>query len=136
MSMSPAIALVPYLGTVDDGLNPWLRLQPSERRRLAMQAARERDTAALWGLTEAWLHADPRHRTVAASTTKNYRTGLRHLLDAWRQEDLLRSGRNPRRARANTPHPSTSSDRPRRGHTARRRRSHARYRRRWRRLRS
>ncbi len=90
MSMSPAIALVPYLGTADDGLNPWLRLHPSERRRLAMQAARERDAAALWGLTEAWLHADPRRGTVAAGTTKNYRTGLRHLLDAWRQDDLLR----------------------------------------------
>jgi len=55
-----------------------------------MRAARERDTAALWGLTEAWLHADPRHGTVATGTTKNYRTGLHHLLDAWHQEDLLR----------------------------------------------
>jgi len=90
MSLSPAIALVPYLGAADDGLNPWLRLHPSERRRLAMQAARERDAAALWGLTDAWLHTDPRHGTVAAGTTKNYRTGLRHLLDAWRQEDPLR----------------------------------------------
>jgi len=90
MSVSPAIALVPYLGTADDGLNPWLRLQPAERRRLAMQAAHERDAPALWGLTEAWLCADPRHGTVAAGTTKNYRTDLRHLLDAWDQEDLLR----------------------------------------------
>ena len=90
MSMPPAIALVSYLGAADDGLNPWLRFQPAERRRLAMQAAHERDAAALWGLTEAWLHADPRHGTVAAGTTKNYRTGLRHLMDAWGQEDLLR----------------------------------------------
>ncbi len=90
MSMSPATALVPYLGAADDGLNSWLRLHPSERRRLAMQAARERDATALWGLTEAWLHADPCHGTVAAGTTKNDRTGLRHLVDAWDQEDLLR----------------------------------------------
>ncbi len=90
MSISPAIALVPYLGTDDDGLNPWLRLHPSERRRLAMQAAHERNATALWGLTEAWLCANPRCGPVAASTTKNYRTGLRYLLDAWRHEDLLR----------------------------------------------
>jgi len=55
-----------------------------------MQAAHERDAPALWGLTEAWLCADPRRRLVAAGTTKNDRTGLRHLLDAWDQEDLLR----------------------------------------------
>jgi len=90
MSLSPATALVSYLGTADDGLNPWLRLQPVGRRRLAMQAAHERDATALWGLTEAWLRADPRHGAIAASTTKNDRTGLRHLLDAWSQEDLLR----------------------------------------------
>jgi len=90
MSVSPATALVPYLGTADDGLSPWLRLHPSERRRLAMQAAHERDATALWGLTEAWLCADPRRGPVAAGTTKNDRTGLRHLLDAWGQEDLLR----------------------------------------------
>jgi len=90
MSVFPATALVPYLGTADDGLNPWLRLHPSERRRLAMQAAHERDTTALWGLTEAWLSADSRRGPVAAGTTKNYRTGLRHLLNAWGQEDLLR----------------------------------------------
>ncbi len=90
MSMSPASALVPYLGAAADGLTPWLRLHPSERRRLAMQAARERDITALWGLTEAWLHTDPRHGTIATGTTKNYRTGLRHLMDAWGQEDLLR----------------------------------------------
>jgi len=34
MSMPPATALVSYLGAADDGLNPWLRFQPAERRRL------------------------------------------------------------------------------------------------------
>ncbi len=65
MAVSPATALVPYLGTADDGLNPWLRPHPSERRRLVMQAAHERDTTALWGLTEAWLSAASRRGPVA-----------------------------------------------------------------------
>ena len=37
-----------------------------------------------------WLSAASRRGPVAAGTTKNYRTGLRHLLDAGRQKDLLR----------------------------------------------
>src|SRR2546423_4914958 len=55
MSAAPCAALVPYLGHGDDGAAAWARLAPGERRRTAMQAARDHDGPTLWSLTEAWL---------------------------------------------------------------------------------
>ena len=57
MSAQLSTALVPYLGPGDDGATACLRLSPAERRRTAMQAARDHDTAILWSLTEAWLRS-------------------------------------------------------------------------------
>ncbi len=52
---SPSTALVHYLGTGNDGATAWLRMPRSDRRRIAMRAAREKDAGTLWSLTEAWL---------------------------------------------------------------------------------
>jgi len=90
-SPSPSTALVPYLGTGADGAAAWLRLPRSDRRRIAMQAAREKDEAALWSLTGAWLRTFSKAgATVAPSTVRSYRAGLAQVLAAWHEEDLLR----------------------------------------------
>ena len=57
MSALPATALVPYLGPGEDGALAWLHLSPAARRRTAMQAAHDHDSATLWSLTEAWLRS-------------------------------------------------------------------------------
>jgi integrase/recombinase XerC len=47
-------ALVRYTGDLVSRSRDWSTLQGDERRR-AVQAARDRDTEALWSLTEAYL---------------------------------------------------------------------------------
>lgn len=58
----------------------WHRLEPDERRRLATAAARDRDAAALWLLTEAHLAT---HGRASASTRSNYERAIRRLVEAW-----------------------------------------------------
>ena len=90
MSAAPSVALVPYLGSGDEGMAAWARLAPGERRRAAMQAARDHDGATLWSLTEAWLRTfGPAGATVAPSTVRSYRCGVHALLVAWTEQDLL-----------------------------------------------
>src|SRR5437764_147007 len=57
MSVVPCVALVPYLGSDDEGATAWARLAPAERRRTAMQAACDHDRATLWSLTEPGMRA-------------------------------------------------------------------------------
>jgi len=93
MSAQLSTALVPYLGPGDDGATAWLRLSPAERRRTAMQAARDHDTAILWSLTEAWLRSFGRvGAAVSPATIRGYRTGVHALLHAWTKEDVLHPG--------------------------------------------
>ena len=91
MSAAPCAALVPYLGHGDDGAAAWARLAPGERRRTAMQAARDHDGPTLWSLTEAWLRTfGMAGATVASGTVRSYRCGVHALLEAWTTQDLLR----------------------------------------------
>ena len=93
MSAPLSTALVPYLGPGDDGATAWLRLVPAERRRTAMQAARDHDAATLWSLTEAWLRSFGRvGAAVSPATIRSYRAGVHVLLGAWTKEDPLRPG--------------------------------------------
>ncbi len=66
-----------------------------ELRRLAAEAARDRDAEALWALTEAHLtlHGSAGSR-VSLHTLTAYRRGLNDLLGAWQGENLLRPRRN------------------------------------------
>ena len=83
MSAAPSLALVPYLGSGEEGVAAWARLAPGERRRTAMQAARDHDGATLWSLTEAWLRTfGPAGATVAPATVRSYRCGVHALLAA------------------------------------------------------
>jgi integrase/recombinase XerC len=91
MSTAPCHALIPYLGHGDDGAIAWSRLAPSDRRRTAMQAARDHDRATLWSLTEAWLRTfSAAGASISAGTVRSYRCGVSSLLVAWASQDLLR----------------------------------------------
>ncbi len=70
-------------------------LSEDELRRLAAEAARDRDAEALWALTEAHLtlHGSAGSR-VSRHTLAAYRRGLNDLLGAWQGEKLLRPRRN------------------------------------------
>jgi integrase/recombinase XerC len=55
-----------------------------------MQVAHAHDATTLWSLTEAWLRSfSPAGAAVSPATIRSYRTGVRVLLEAWRQQDLL-----------------------------------------------
>ncbi len=88
---SPPTAMVPFLGSGNEGADAWLRMHTSERRRVAMRAAREKDRGTLWSLTEAWLRTfSMAGATIAKKTIANHHLGVRRLLEAWAREDLLK----------------------------------------------
>lgn len=70
-------------------------MSEDELKRLAAEAARDRDAEALWALTEAHLtlHGSAGSR-VSRHTLAAYRRGLNDLLKAWQGENLLRPRRN------------------------------------------
>jgi integrase/recombinase XerC len=70
-------------------------MSEDELKRLAAEAARDRDAEALWALTEAHLtlHGSAGSR-VSLHTLSAYRRGLNDLLKAWQGENLLRPRRN------------------------------------------
>ncbi len=70
-------------------------MSEDELRRLAAEAARDRNEEALWALTEAHLtlHGSAGSR-VSRHTLSAYRRGLKDLLIAWQGENLLRPRRN------------------------------------------
>jgi len=66
-----------------------------ELRRFTAEAARDRNGAALWALTEAHLtlHGSSGSR-VSSHTLSAYRHAISKLLEDWSGENLLRPGRN------------------------------------------
>ena len=70
-------------------------MSEDELKRLAAEAARDRDAKALWALLEAHLtlHGSAGSR-VSLHTLAAYRRGLNDLLKAWQGENLLRPKRN------------------------------------------
>ncbi len=70
-------------------------MSEDELRRLAAEAARDRDVEVLWALLEAHLtlHGSAGSR-VSRHTLAAYRRGLKDLLGDWQGENLLRSRRN------------------------------------------
>ncbi len=66
-------------------------MHTSDRRRLAMEAARDKDVAVLLSLTEALLRTYSKAgATIAKATVENHTHGVRKLLAAWTEEDLLK----------------------------------------------
>lgn len=83
-------ALIPFLGHGHAGAAAWIRMDKAERRRLAMAAARSKDAATLWSLTEAWVRTYTRAGAgISEKTVQGYRVGVQALLAAWTSEDLL-----------------------------------------------
>ena len=70
-------------------------MSEDELRRLAAEAARDRNEGALWALTEAHLtlHGSAGSR-VSSHTLSAYRHAVLALLSDWSGENLLRPGRN------------------------------------------
>jgi integrase/recombinase XerC len=70
-------------------------LSEDELKRFAAEAARDRDTEALWALLEAFLtlHGSSGSR-VSLHTLSTYKRGLKDLLKAWQGENLLRPKKN------------------------------------------
>lgn len=72
-------------------LERWGRLTPEERRRRAIQAAHARDADTLWDLTDYVLTTRGRRRASSSPHTRSaYRRGVRHLVQSWSHENLLR----------------------------------------------
>lgn len=84
-------ALVPYVPlTQADKALLWGRLTPEVRRRQAMAAAADHDSATLCDLMHGYLLLKGRTRSyVSPHTVKCYRAATAKLLAAWTQENLL-----------------------------------------------
>lgn len=68
----------------------WATLPSDERRRQAAAAAQHHETAALCDLADAWLTLYGKAgATVSGHTRANYARGIRALLAAWKEENLL-----------------------------------------------
>ncbi len=77
----------------------WSALPPGERKRRAVAACRARDTATLQEIMDAWLTlAGDAGATVSPHTRRNYRHGVKTLVAAWTQENLLRPRADAARA--------------------------------------
>lgn len=89
-------SLVPYTdGDPLDRAAAWATLPEGERKRRAVAAAHSRTTAELQDLAEAWLTLYGKAgASVSPYTRRNYRHGVRELVDAWAQETLLHPSRN------------------------------------------
>jgi len=90
------MSLVPFRG--DDPLDraaAWADLPEDERKRRAVAAAHAHHTTELQDLAEAWLTLYGKAgATLSPYTRRNYRHGVRELVDAWAHETLLRPTRN------------------------------------------
>jgi integrase/recombinase XerC len=73
----------------------WAALPDDELKRRASVAANERNTEELWKRTEAFLVAKGGARSkLSPHTVRNYRRGVKDLVEAWQGENLLRPTRN------------------------------------------
>lgn len=69
----------------------WANMPADERKRRASEAARDRDVATLWSLTESHLMLHGAHGAkLSMHTIRSYRTGVTQLLAAWSGEAILR----------------------------------------------
>ncbi|MDR9392358.1 MAG: site-specific integrase [Trueperaceae bacterium] len=75
--------------TVDAAVR-WASMSPKTRRVQAVRAANERDAVALWELTQYVLVTRGRKRAAMSDHTRQaYARGVRDLVEAWRDENLL-----------------------------------------------
>jgi len=89
-------ALIPAVPATDlQRAAGWAGLADGERRRRAATAAQAHDVAALLDLADCHLTLYGKSGARASAHTRRaYAGGVRALLDAWREENLLHPGRN------------------------------------------
>jgi len=87
--------LVLYEGHGHEKVRFWNSLPDDERRRRALEAARDHDEEALWDMLEAYLRTHgSAGNLISERTLKAYRAGLRRLLAAWKGVKLTAPGRD------------------------------------------
>lgn len=87
---TPTLELRTFTGTLAERSRAWADLNPDERKRRAAAAARDRDTAGLWSLTEAHLTTwGKRGARVSPHTLSAYRAGVTSYLGASSGVSLL-----------------------------------------------
>lgn len=87
--------LARFEGTQSARTRAWATMSEADLRRTAMQAASRRDRNTLWALEEAFIVLHGRAGAhVSEHTLRNYRTGLRVLLEHFEDENVLRPGRD------------------------------------------
>lgn len=92
--MSTALAR-PDAGDALTAARRWIDWDPSERRRRAAEACRDRDAELLWELTEAVMVLYGRAGArVSAHTCKAYRSGITALMLSWQHVPLLHPTRD------------------------------------------
>ncbi len=93
--MNEFLAPILRSGDILADLSRWVSLDPGERKRRAAEAARDRNAAVLWQLTEAHILL---YGGSAAKTSRHtlsaYRTSITMLLRAWPDVPLLRPRRD------------------------------------------
>lgn len=89
--MNDRTALIPYSPSTSLGrAQLWSTIDPSVRRRRAMEIASMHDQAGLCDLLYGYMLVKSRmHSTVSGNTIKAYRLGVAELLRAWHEENLL-----------------------------------------------
>jgi integrase/recombinase XerC len=91
VQLSPGTDLEVASEDAVDAAVRWARMSPERRRIRAVRAANERDAEALWDLTHYVLATRGRKRAGMSERTRvAYRRGVRDLVDAWQEENLLR----------------------------------------------
>ncbi len=88
--------LTPYSGGRDiNRARSWATLPDDERRRRAVEACHDHDVETLCQIADAWLTLHGRAGATASPHTRAaYQRGVRLLLVAWTQENVLHPRRN------------------------------------------
>ncbi len=88
-------SIVPHSGPGLQRARAWATMPKDERRRRAVVACQDHDTATLQDLADAWLTLHGQAgATVSPHTRGSYRHGIAVLIDAWRQENVLHPARD------------------------------------------
>ena len=84
-----------FNASITDRTQTWITLPPGDLKRSAARAARDRDPAELWSLTEAWLCTYGKAGArVSPKTLESYEVGLRQVLAAASAINLLEPPRD------------------------------------------
>lgn len=88
-------ALIRYEGDALGTAITWATMPDGERRRRAVEAARDRDVETLWSLTESWLRLRGKSgQNISPRTIEAYSASVAQLVAAFAAENLLHPSRD------------------------------------------